>query len=152
MHDLWFRCTGWLAAAILSLAMLAVNYGFEVAGSIPEVPTCGFLAGHSLGLLIVYPLIAALVAGRACQFIARRFPDRNHDLPATGRNIAFLGSMLYFACGVTMAIGRFGAQSVPFVIWALIVAYVFLCTTGGWYAGARALLREAELAWRTGKG
>ena len=152
MQVLWFRCLVWTAAASLSLAMLAVNYGFEAAGSVPDVETCGFLAGNTLSLLIVYPLVAALVAGRAVRFIASRFTDRLPELAGNGRIIGLLGSSFYFACGVTVAIGRFGANAVPPGIWCLIALYIALCAAGGWWAAVRALPRDDELAWRTGRG
>ena len=144
MRSFWFRCLGCIGALTLSLAMLAVNYAFEAAGSIPDFEACGFLAGSSFGLMIVYPLTAAVLSHWLTAVLLRAFPERRSSLPRLGRDAAFAGSTFYLALGMAVSVGRHGILSIPLQVFALSALYVMLAGMAGWLGALRTLSTKPE--------
>src|SRR5579862_327715 len=95
------------ASAALAVTMLMINIAFEVAGSVPDIDGCGFLAGPLVVLLVLYPLAAGMVGARAAERLLRRFPDARDEVVRMGCRVGIGGAALYFGLGLS------GAQMSP---------------------------------------
>ena len=150
MRSIWFRGVAVTASITLAFAMLLINIAFEIAGSVPDVEGCGFLAGNLVALFALYPLAAGLIAARAAGLLARRFPDAEGEIVRLGSRIGFKGAALYFLIGIlNVALGsRFAAAS-P-MMWGLLALYTLLAALAGRLGAALVVAKIRTLAWREG--
>ena len=146
-----FRGVACLGAAIVSLAFLAINVGFEAAGSVPDVETCGFLAGNSLALALLYPLAAALISLRATRSLVSRGRANRADTRRVGGFIGLVGAAIYLGAGVAGAFARSGPSAVPPGTWILIASYLALCAFGGLAGALRAAGPARDFALESGE-
>lgn len=117
-------------AAALALSMVLVNVAFEVAGSVPDVEGCGFLAGNLISLALIYPLLAGAVGARIGRSLSRKDADRDSIL-RSGAAATALGSILYFGAGCASVMrGPQGAIVSP-NLWALAALFVLVCAWAG---------------------
>jgi hypothetical protein len=121
------------AALLFSATMLALNIGFEIAGSVPDVDGCGFLAGSLLALLLLYPLVAAFISARATDVLIRRGVFDEARLLRCGGRIGGWGAGTYFLLGIYGVLATPHSPGVTFAGWALGAFYT--CAS---FAGARA--------------
>ncbi len=152
MRSVWFRGVGLSACGMLALAMLLTNYGFEAAGSVPDLDGCGFLAGNLASLAMLYPLLAAAVAARALRLLARRYADDADRIVRCGGRIGAGGALLYFGSGVALTWMRSDAAPMTSVLWPVIGLYTLLCWAGGRLGAQRLVRIRPEFAWREGRG
>lgn len=143
MRSIWAVLVGSIGLAVL---MQLTNYGFEAAGSVPDLEGCGFLAGGLGTLATVYPLLAALTAARiVCRMGSMNSDERLHIVGAAA---GLIGSTLYFSIGFILALGRghYEALSLPVACWSL--CFVLLCCAGGCMGAIRARNGMRFLYWR----
>ena len=133
MRSIWQRGVIATAAVILAVCMLAINIGFELAGSVPDVEGCGFLAGNLLALLFLYPAAAALVAARATGFIAARSSADDEALLRCGGRIGGWGGGIYLALGLVGMLNAphsSGSLYAASAAWALVIGYLVSAMLG----------------------
>lgn len=152
MRSLWFQGIVLLGAIALALAMLAVNSAFQAVGSLPDLESCDFLTGGTPLLLVLYPLVAGLVAARAARPLARRFPDEEERILSCGSRIGFGGAALYFIANLLLLAFRPHAETLPPLLCVLLVLFTLLTAGGGRLGAMLALSRMKALAWRGGEG
>lgn len=148
MRRSWRRAASAASAAMVAVLMVVVNSIFEAAGSVPDAPECGFLAGSLPSLAVIYPLLAAVVAARVTRLMAHRKPDFAAEAAQGAVRGAAWGAAIYFIAGVSLTAFRAGLAAVPPFVWLAIAGYVALCALGSRIGASMALDRGAEPAWR----
>lgn len=142
MRKIWFLIAAAGGAGLLALAMLLVNIGFELAGSLPDIDACGFLAGDLAALGIFYPLCAALIAMRIAVGLRRRYPDCERAILRCGVRIGLGGSALYLGVGLAAALAAPHGERIPIAAWYVVAIYSALIVGaargGAWLAIQRA--------------
>jgi hypothetical protein len=128
--------------------MLAVNVGFELAGSVPDIAGCGFLAGSLLVLLLLYPALSAALSFRAIRFLIGRARLDEQKLLRVGGRIGGWGAFLYFGLGIADLVLAPHARGVSAGGWAAAAVYIGLSFLGGRLGALLAILRFARVPAR----
>ena len=126
--------------------MLAINVAFEVAGSVPDIDGCGFLAGSLAVLLLLYPAISATVASRAVRFLNSRARLEEDRLLRMGGRIGGFGAFLYFGLGFAEVLWAPHSRGISAGGWAAAAAFTSVSFLGGRLGALVAILRTARLA------
>jgi len=128
--------------------MLGVNFAFELAGSVPDIDGCGFLAGNLVVLLVLYPLLAAAISSRATSVLIARTNTNNVVSLRAGARIGGSGSALYFVLGALGVIAAPHTQGISTAGWIAAVVLTLACSLGGRLGAASAMLRSSRIAAR----
>jgi len=140
-----------VSSVALALAMQAANHGFEAAGSVPDIESCGFLAGSLGALAMVYPTLAALVAGRAVRALGRVLMPGIQEAASIGSVVGLAGACLYFGFGVLLMALR-GADAVLTPSLGILLGLdCLLCAAAG-ALGAAAAAARLQPGWRDASG
>ena len=130
MRSFWLGCLTASASLAVAATLLAINSAFEVAGSIPDVEQCGFLAGNLGSLLFIYPIACVLIGRKAAGFGMSRWPDESEEIIRGLTFAGWVGGSLYFGAGVSRIAARTPVWELPAVVWIAMGAYVALCGLG----------------------
>jgi len=128
------------AALLVACAMLLVNYAFEAAGSVPDFPACGFMAGSIWALLALYPSVAGAVMCYVAVPILRRQGAAPGVILRSALAASGAGALIYFG-GAAILLGlqgRLGAA--PARAWCIAALCIPLTAVGG--AAGALLARE----------
>src|SRR5258706_16003788 len=106
MTSIPFRLTLVLGAAALTIALFGLNLAFEVAGSIPDIEGCGFLAGSTPALMVLFPTVSWLIAYSINAAVQRYFSGILSRVCVCGTCMGCLGAATYFGIGVFLAYFR----------------------------------------------
>jgi hypothetical protein len=123
----------------LALSMVLTNFAYDAAGSVPDIEGCGFLAGSLICLALIFPVLAAFIAGRAATALIRRGANSD-DAARAGGQIGGLGSGLYFGLGL-LSLAR-SPYPITLNLIAVSAGMILLCT---WAGKIGALLRIGAL-------
>ncbi|MGC8667476.1 MAG: hypothetical protein ACP5VE_05115 [Chthonomonadales bacterium] len=127
---------------LVACSMLLINYAFEAAGSVPDLPMCGFMAGNIWALMGLYPAAACALTcyGTVPALRRRRVPEA--VVLRCAWTAAATGSFVYFA-GAAFLLGLQGRlEAAPAMAW-LISAFCIPITALGGIAGVL-LAREGR--------
>jgi hypothetical protein len=139
------------AAVLLSLAMLAVNLAFELAGSVPDIEGCGFVAGSLLVLLLLYPALSAALSSHAVRFLIVRARFSEEALLRAGGRIGAWGALLYFALGFAEVLWAPHSRGVSSGGWAAAAIFTVASFLGGRLGALIAILRVARISSETAR-
>jgi hypothetical protein len=140
------------AAVALAAAMVAINFGFEAAGSVPDLEACGFLAGNWIVLLGLYPVAAAVVAARVARLLVRRFPEADEDVVRMGGRAGAIGAGAYFGGGILTLLAAGHGTDVPILAWLLLPLYTFSCFLAGRLGASLTVEKRAHVALQNSEG
>ena len=150
MTSIQRRASILIGASVMVVALLGLNMAFEVAGSIPDIEGCGFLAGSIPALLILFPGIAASLVYSINRFLHRRYTIVPCSL-SLGFFTACLGGCVYLGCGLILsALNPSGTIQIVGI--GICVLLAVLCGLGGYLGAMRSEMIAASPAWRHGKG
>jgi len=139
-----------IGAFALALALFGLNIAFEVAGSIPDIEGCGFLAGSVPALLLLFPALSALLTYHMNRALHRHFGGVRRSL-ALGFYAAYLGAGVYLGGGLLLSSLRpSGVIHIEGIGVSLLLA--ILCGVGGCLGALRGEIVTGQFAWRIGKG
>ena len=128
VRTFWFRGMLVAASAALALTLLVINVAFEVAGSVPDIDGCGFLAGPLLVLFLLYPLVSMLIGMRAAQRLIRRFPEASDEVVRVCGCAGLAGAAVYFGLGLIGALTRPYGGPVALSAWPVVALYTTVIT------------------------
>jgi hypothetical protein len=142
MRSKWIVLAG---SVVLAFLMVLLNVLFEVAGSVPDLPGCGFLAGGLGVLALLYPALACTTT----YHFYRRF---SFDSLARGGFLGAFGAAIYLGAGIGIALfrGRYEIASSNLSIW--VVLYILLSFAGGFFGAVCARNACRRLAWVESEG
>jgi hypothetical protein len=126
-------------AALQALAMVVINLAFEAVGSVPDIEGCGFIAGTTSGLILLYPLASLLISGLAVRTL---LPRSQYEIaaPRFGAKIGLGGAAFYLLTGTLLASTRF-ANGIPATLFVLIPIYLAITTVAGAIGAAYAAFK-----------
>jgi hypothetical protein len=140
------RAVTFFSAILVSLTMLAVNLAFELAGSVPDIDGCGFLAGSLVVLLLLYPVISATIASRAARFVMSRTQMGEDRLLRFGGRVGGFGAFLYFGLGFAEVLWASHSRGISASGWAAAAVFTGVSFLGGRLGALVAILRTTRLA------
>ena len=139
MISIWRRISTGITILSISVAMLLVNLAFETAGSVPDFPEFGFLAGSLSVLYFIYPAIVF--------FIVSLYKTKNSL--ASIRQCGFLGfsgSVVYVLTGVVNSVGVRQITKFTLMDGSLLMSIIVVCTVAGLLAGTHIMRYKPFLA------
>lgn len=151
MRHLWLRGVAVAWAALLALSMLVLNHAFEAAGSVPDVEGCGFVAGSLASLLLLYPLLAAIIARSAVVWAGCRWTLDPACAVRLGSFVALAGCGAYFGLGLLLT-SRGSQISTPSALIGWLALYVLLCVAAARWGALQGLRRVQQAALRADGG
>lgn len=137
MNRIYMHAVHAASALLVACCMLLINYGFEAAGSVPDFPACGFMAGSIWLLIMLYPAAAGVIAYYGTTPALRRARTPAASVCRSAWIASGSGAILYFAAAALLLAlqGRLGTT--PPIAWCVSALCSVISAAGG---GAGALL------------
>src|SRR5260221_14459581 len=130
-----FRLTLIAGAAALTIALFGLNLAFEVAGSIPDIEGCGFLAGSIPALMLLFPAVSWFIAYSLNAAVQRHLRGKLTRERVCGTCMGILGASTYFGIALILSFSRPNGSPVHVEAVFVSAVLILLCAIGG-YAGA----------------